>query len=84
MGMSEQQRFAACHRRGIKGFGQRPNPAVGCVVVKGGEIIATGYHVAAGRDHAEVMALGLPGTMPAVRRLCDPRALLHYGRTPLR
>ena len=46
MGMSEQQRFM---QRAIdeasKGLGRTcPNPAVGCVVVKNGEIVATGYH----------------------------------------
>lgn len=34
-----------------------PNPAVGAVIVKSGEIVATGYHQYAGADHAEVAAL---------------------------
>jgi diaminohydroxyphosphoribosylaminopyrimidine deaminase/5-amino-6-(5-phosphoribosylamino)uracil reductase len=34
-----------------------PNPLVGAVVVKGGKIIAAGYHKRAGSDHAEVVAL---------------------------
>ena len=83
--MSEQQRFM---QRAIdeasKGLGRtRPNPAVGCVVVKNGEIVATGYHVAAGRDHAEVMALKAAGDHA---RGADVYVTLepcsHYGRTP--
>lgn len=35
----------------------RPNPNVGCVLVKNDEVIATGYHLQAGKGHAEVNAL---------------------------
>lgn len=34
-----------------------PNPAVGCVVVKKGEILAVEAHIEAGKPHAEVNAL---------------------------
>ena len=33
-----------------------PNPAVGAVVVRNGEIIGRGYHKKAGRPHAEIEA----------------------------
>lgn len=35
----------------------RPNPAVGCAIVKSGLIIGTGFHPKAGQPHAEVFAL---------------------------
>lgn len=35
----------------------RPNPAVGCVLVKEGQIIGEGFHPQAGHPHAEVFAL---------------------------
>ncbi len=34
-----------------------PNPRVGCVLVKDGEILAEGWHEKAGEGHAEVNAL---------------------------
>lgn len=41
-----------------KGLGHtRPNPPVGAVIVKKGEIIGRGHHKKAGGDHAEVAAI---------------------------
>ena len=38
-------------------FSTDPNPRVGCVFVKDGQIIAEGWHEKAGQKHAEIMAL---------------------------
>lgn len=38
-----------------------PNPAVGCVIVQGGEVAGTGFHVYAQVNHAEVAALEQAG-----------------------
>lgn len=34
-----------------------PNPAVGAVIVRDGEVVGTGYHRAAGKPHAEIEAI---------------------------
>lgn len=38
-----------------------PNPLVGAVVVRDGEVVGEGWHVRAGRDHAETIALQKAG-----------------------
>ena len=62
----------------------RPNPAVGCVLTRDGQVLAEGFHVRAGGAHAEVSALGaLAPTETARGATCyvtlEPCA--HHGRT---
>ena len=45
-------------RLAARGLGNTwPNPAVGCVLVKDGQIVGRGWTQAGGRPHAEVRAL---------------------------
>ena len=71
-------------RLAIRGRGRtRPNPMVGAVLVRGGRVLATGYHKSPGSPHAEVVAI--EGAKP------DPKGAIlyvnlepcaHHGRTP--
>jgi diaminohydroxyphosphoribosylaminopyrimidine deaminase / 5-amino-6-(5-phosphoribosylamino)uracil reductase len=67
-----------------RGLGRTsPNPAVGAVVVKDGEILARGYHKKAGSAHAEVEALDrLGGKAPGATLYVTLEPCNHYGRTP--
>jgi pyrimidine deaminase RibD-like protein len=60
-----------------------PNPPVGCVLVRNGEIIARGHTQAPGRDHAEAMALRrVPGELPDVTAYVSLEPCSFHGRTP--
>lgn len=67
-----------------KGRGRTsPNPMVGAVIVKDGEIVGQGYHHAAGKPHAEVNALqdaAAKAEGATVYVTLEPCS--HYGRTP--
>ena len=42
-------------------YSTKPNPCVGCVIVKKGDIVGEGWHEKAGEPHAEVHALKKAG-----------------------
>lgn len=59
-----------------------PNPWVGCVLVKDGEIIAEGYHAAAGKPHAEIVALEKAGPLAkGATAYVSLEPCSHHGRT---
>lgn len=68
-----------------KGLGRvAPNPMVGCVIVRGGRVIAEGWHKRFGGAHAEVEALkklksnaARGSTMYVTLEPCH-----HFGKTP--
>ncbi|HEX9442890.1 MAG TPA: bifunctional diaminohydroxyphosphoribosylaminopyrimidine deaminase/5-amino-6-(5-phosphoribosylamino)uracil reductase RibD [Candidatus Binatia bacterium] len=60
-----------------------PNPMVGAVLVRGGKIVATGYHRKAGGDHGEIAALKRAGKKARGATLyLNLEPCSHYGRTP--
>jgi len=60
-----------------------PNPMVGAVVVKDGEVIGSGYHQAIGLAHAEVNAIEAAGAQTKGATLyVNLEPCNHTGRTP--
>ena len=60
-----------------------PNPTVGAILVKGGRIIARGYHRQAGASHAEVVAIDAAGARARGADLYTTlEPCVHFGRTP--
>jgi len=60
-----------------------PNPSVGAIVVKNGELLGVGTHLKPGGPHAEVLALAQAGDQAKgadVYVTLEPCA--HYGKTP--
>ncbi|ABO53888.1 MULTISPECIES: bifunctional diaminohydroxyphosphoribosylaminopyrimidine deaminase/5-amino-6-(5-phosphoribosylamino)uracil reductase RibD [Burkholderia] len=81
---AHMQRALALAARGM--YTTAPNPRVGCVIVKDGDVIGEGFTQPAGQDHAEVQAL-----KDARARGCDVAGATvyvtlepcsHFGRTP--
>ncbi len=68
-------------------FTTRPNPCVGCVIVKDNNIIGEGYHYQAGRPHAEVFALrqakqAVGDDLTGATAYVTLEPCSHHGRTP--
>ncbi len=60
-----------------------PNPMVGAVIVKDGEVVSTGYHKAFGGPHAEIEALSkLNFDASGSDMYVTLEPCVHYGKTP--
>ncbi|MGI9952345.1 bifunctional diaminohydroxyphosphoribosylaminopyrimidine deaminase/5-amino-6-(5-phosphoribosylamino)uracil reductase RibD [Moorellaceae bacterium AZ2] len=81
MGEAFMRRALELARRGLGRTA--PNPAVGAVIVQGGEIVGEGYHQKAGTPHAEVHALREAGERARGSTLyVTLEPCCHYGKTP--
>ncbi|MDD2776487.1 MAG: bifunctional diaminohydroxyphosphoribosylaminopyrimidine deaminase/5-amino-6-(5-phosphoribosylamino)uracil reductase RibD [Gallionella sp.] len=60
-----------------------PNPPVGCVLVKDGRVIASGFTLPPGQHHAEAMALSqVVGDLSNVTAFVTLEPCSFHGRTP--
>ncbi len=76
-----------CMRRALslarRGFGRcSPNPMVGAVLMRDGEIVGEGYHLYQRKDHAEALALRQAGERAKGATLyVNLEPCSHFGRT---
>jgi len=63
-------------------YSTAPNPRVGCVLVRGGEVVGEGWHERAGGPHAEIVALAAAGTAArGATAYVSLEPCCHRGRT---
>jgi diaminohydroxyphosphoribosylaminopyrimidine deaminase/5-amino-6-(5-phosphoribosylamino)uracil reductase len=64
-------------------YSTKPNPNVGCVIVKDGQLVGEGFHPQAGQPHAEVFAMRQAGEQArGATAYVTLEPCAHYGRTP--
>jgi diaminohydroxyphosphoribosylaminopyrimidine deaminase / 5-amino-6-(5-phosphoribosylamino)uracil reductase len=69
---------------GRRGWGRvHPNPVVGCVLARDGEVLGEGWHEAYGEPHAEVRALERAGEAASgATAYVSLEPCPHHGKTP--
>jgi diaminohydroxyphosphoribosylaminopyrimidine deaminase/5-amino-6-(5-phosphoribosylamino)uracil reductase len=67
----------------LMGWGRvAPNPLVGAVLLRDGEVIGEGYHAEFGRPHAEAAALAACGDARGATLVTNLEPCAHHGKTP--
>jgi diaminohydroxyphosphoribosylaminopyrimidine deaminase/5-amino-6-(5-phosphoribosylamino)uracil reductase len=81
---AERDALARARELALRGRGRvSPNPLVGAVVLREGEVVAEGWHEEPGLPHAEAAALAAAGEAArGATVVCTLEPCSHHGRTP--
>jgi diaminohydroxyphosphoribosylaminopyrimidine deaminase/5-amino-6-(5-phosphoribosylamino)uracil reductase len=81
---SDYKYMAQALRLAEKGlYSTSPNPRVGCVLVRDGRVVGSGWHERAGAPHAEINALAAAGEgARGATAYLTLEPCSHHGRTP--
>ncbi|WP_242513415.1 bifunctional diaminohydroxyphosphoribosylaminopyrimidine deaminase/5-amino-6-(5-phosphoribosylamino)uracil reductase RibD [Halochromatium salexigens] len=80
-GLALMARAVQLAERGL--YTTDPNPRVGCVLAKGGQIVGEGWHRRAGEPHAERLAIDAAGARArGASAYVTLEPCCHHGRTP--
>ena len=81
--MTEQEAMRRALALAKKGWGRvSPNPMVGAVLLRDGELVGEGYHREFGGDHAEVHALSVCDDASRATCVVTLEPCCHHGKTP--
>ncbi|MFC1640035.1 bifunctional diaminohydroxyphosphoribosylaminopyrimidine deaminase/5-amino-6-(5-phosphoribosylamino)uracil reductase RibD [Gemmatimonadota bacterium] len=81
--MNEQEAMRRALALAKQGWGRvAPNPMVGAVLLRDGELIGEGYHREFGGDHAEVRALAACEDASGATCVVTLEPCSHHGKTP--
>ena len=82
--MTDERALERAHELAERGRGTtHPNPVVGAVVVRDGEVVGEGWHARKGGPHAEVVALRQAGERARGATLyVTLEPCTHWGATP--
>jgi diaminohydroxyphosphoribosylaminopyrimidine deaminase / 5-amino-6-(5-phosphoribosylamino)uracil reductase len=81
---ADREHMAEALRLAEKGlYTATPNPRVGCVIVRDGEVVGRGWHEKTGGPHAEIAALRAAGARArGASAYVSLEPCSHHGRTP--
>ena len=81
--MNENEGMDRALALALKGWGRvSPNPMVGAVLLRNGQIVGEGYHAEFGRPHAEVAALASCANPKGTTCVVTVEPCAHHGKTP--
>ncbi len=82
MSAHDHQWMAEALRLAARGkFSTHPNPAVGCIILKNGQLISSGFHEVAGRAHAEIRAIESNAIPAGSEFFITLEPCSHHGKT---